>query len=391
MADLGSFNKTYSFSRNVEGEGEYHHIHYGDIHSTYRGIINEQTDVPSITEEGPFECIEDGEIIFADASEDYNDLGKAVAVWGLESKKVISGLHTHRFKPNNELDTRFLFYFTQSSPYRRFVREQGTGISVLGISKSNLAKLELPLPSMEEQKRISAFFFLLDQKIEKQKEKIEQFEMFKKDMMEKIFKQEIRFKDKVGKFYSEWENVTLGNVSISLDYGLNAAATKYDGENKYIRITDIDDQTRRYIEENKVSPEGNLTDNYLVKRGDILFARTGASTGKSFLYENSDGKMYFAGFLIRARIKPNVDYKFVYYQTLTTSYQRWVKVMSMRSGQPGINATEYASFVFSLPSIEEQRKISIFLSKIEDKIGAEREKLKALIQQKKGYLQQMFV
>lgn len=166
---------------------------------------------------------------------------------------------------------------------------------------------------------------------------------------------------------------------------------EFDGENKYIRITDIDESSRRYIEEGKVSPLGKLSEEYRIRQGDILFARTGASTGKSYLYRESDGKIYYAGFLIRLRVKEGVDSRFVYYQTLLKEYDQWVKVMSMRSGQPGINAQEYSSYEFGLPSIDEQIRISDFLDGIENKIEKEREKLMVLEEQKKGFMRRMFV
>lgn len=77
---------------------------------------------------------------------------------------------------------------------------------------------------------------------------------------------------------------------------MNAAAKPYDGQNKYIRITDIDETSSTYNNEDVVSPDGTLSENYMVNERDILLARTGASTGKSYLYRKSDGKLYFAGF-----------------------------------------------------------------------------------------------
>ncbi|MGG1251024.1 restriction endonuclease subunit S [Brevibacillus agri] len=196
----------------------------------------------------------------------------------------------------------------------------------------------------------------------------------------------LRFKG----FSEQWMPTTIGAVSKSIDYGLNVAATDFDGENKYIRITDIDEESHLYIEQNKVSPEGSMTDEYLLKEGDILLARTGASTGKSYMYRSEDGKMYFAGFLIRLRIKETVDHRFVYYQTWRSHYNRWVKLMSMRSGQPGINASEYSGFEFYIPTIDEQRKISSFFSLLDQKIVKQQEKIEQLELFKKGMLQKIF-
>jgi type I restriction enzyme S subunit len=196
----------------------------------------------------------------------------------------------------------------------------------------------------------------------------------------------LRFKE----FKKPWVPSNLGAVSESLNYGLNVAAAEYDGANKYVRITDIDDESRQYLEDGKVSPAGSMTDDYLVKEGDILLARTGASTGKSYLYREEDGKMYFAGFLIRSRIKSTVDHRFVYFQTLSNNYDKWVKVMSMRSGQPGINATEYASFEFNLPEKGEQQKIANFLSLFDQKLKKQKEKIEQLELFKKGMMQKIF-
>jgi type I restriction enzyme S subunit len=169
-------------------------------------------------------------------------------------------------------------------------------------------------------------------------------------------------------FQGEWEEKTLGECSTSLDYGMNASAIKYDGQNKYIRITDIDETSSKYISNNPVSPEGELCDRYLVQENDILFARTGASTGKTYIYNKQDGKLYFAGFLIRARIRQEYNASFVFAQTQTLRYDKWVKLMSMGSGQPGINSQEYAGYRISLPKKREQEKIASFLSLIDERI-----------------------
>ena len=152
----------------------------------------------------------------------------------------------------------------------------------------------------------------------------------------------------------------MGEISSSFEYGLNAAATEFDGENKYIRITDIDEDSHEFNNDNLTSPETDLSnaDNYKLSKGDILFARTGASVGKTYIYKVSDGLVYYAGFLIRARIKEDYNPEFVFQNTLTTDYEKFVKVTSMRSGQPGINAQEYSQFEIRVPSKIEQDKIS---------------------------------
>ena len=86
-------------------------------------------------------------------------------------------------------------------------------------------------------------------------------------------------------FSNEWKQYKLGEICSSFEYGLNAAAKVFDGENKYIRITDIDDSTRVFLKQNLTSPDCDLkiAKNYQLQDGDILFARTGASVGKTYI------------------------------------------------------------------------------------------------------------
>ena len=189
-------------------------------------------------------------------------------------------------------------------------------------------------------------------------------------------------------FSGEWKMATFGDIAKGFDYGMNAAAKSFDGNNKYIRITDIDEVSSQYLYDDVVSPDGELEDRYLVKENDILLARTGASTGKSYLYRNSDGKLYFAGFLIRANIYKHNSY-FVFSQLHTLRYKKWISVMSARSGQPGINSQEYASFPVYTTSLQEEDKIATFLKLLDERIITQNkiiEKLQSLI---KGLSQQL--
>ena len=182
-------------------------------------------------------------------------------------------------------------------------------------------------------------------------------------------------------FEGEWKKTKFGDIATGFDYGMNAAAKNYDGVNKYIRITDIDEASSTYTDKDIVSPDGILTDNYLVNNRDILLARTGASTGKSYLYKQSDGKLYYAGFLIRANVTTHDPY-FVFSQLHTHRYWRWVSIMSARSGQPGINSQEYSSFPIYTTSIEEESKIAKLLSLLDERIATQNkiiDKLQSLI------------
>ena len=199
---------------------------------------------------------------------------------------------------------------------------------------------------------------------------------------------EIRFAE----FAEPWEQRKLGELSSSFEYGLNAAAKEYDGKNKYIRITDIDDDNREFKQENITSPDTDLSfaENYKLSEGDILFARTGASVGKSYIYKASDGLVYYAGFLIRARIKPEYNSEFVFQNTLTGDYEKFIKVTSMRSGQPGVNAQEYSQYQIMVPGKPEQDMISAYLQSLDNLIILHQRKHEKLVIIKKAMLEKMF-
>ncbi len=165
-----------------------------------------------------------------------------------------------------------------------------------------------------------------------------------------------------------WNQVKLGDISAEVMYGMNSSAIKYDGKHKYIRINDIDESTHKFSPKPLTSPSGNTEEKYKLKSGDILLARTGASVGKSYLYNEKDGDVYFAGFLIKFFINKACS-TFVYYQTLISTYDSWVKSISVRSGQPGINAEEYKLFKLPLPPLPEQEKIVEVLETWDGYIG----------------------
>ncbi len=174
----------------------------------------------------------------------------------------------------------------------------------------------------------------------------------------------------VGVIPQDWDVKNLRDCLISNpDYGINAPAVPYsDTLPVYIRITDITDDGK-FSPDNIVSVRHIKADSYYLNDGDLVFARTGASVGKSYLYNRKDGSLVFAGFLIRVRTNPAKlipEYLSNYIQT--GPYWSWVKIMSTRSGQPGINGHEYGQLPIPLPKTEEQRAIAVALSDVDDLI-----------------------
>ena len=194
-------------------------------------------------------------------------------------------------------------------------------------------------------------------------------------------------------FTEDWEQRKLGECMNSFAYGLNAAAKDYDGMHKYIRITDIDDETHNFIQSNLTSPDIDFNmdvSDYKLNVGDIVFARTGASVGKTYLYNPNDGDLYYAGFLIRGEVKEDCDAGFIYQNTLTKEYDSFIRITSQRSGQPGVNSKEYATFKLNIPCKDEQEKISKVLNSLDELYTLHQRKLEHLILKKKALLQKLF-
>jgi type I restriction enzyme S subunit len=171
----------------------------------------------------------------------------------------------------------------------------------------------------------------------------------------------------LGVIPDEWDVTSLGKcLAARPSYGINAPAVPYsDKLPVYIRITDITEDGR-FIPDKRVSVKSELSGNYHLSDGDLVFARTGASVGKSYRYNPNDGPLVYAGFLIRVRpdgqkLLPAFAAAYV----TTGNYWRWVRLMSMRSGQPGINGNEYSQLPIPLPPPTEQRVIAGALSDVD--------------------------
>jgi len=262
---------------------------------------------------------------------------------------------------------------------------QTTSIAHLGSGR--LATLKMPLPPMPEQRAIAgalsdvdALMGTLDQLIAK-----------KRDLKQAAMQQLLTGQTRLPGFHGEWEVKRLGDCLLSRpDYGINAAAVPFsDKLPSYIRITDISEHGR-FCPDPRVSVKAANTGQYFLQEGEVVFARTGASVGKSYLYEPHDGQLVFAGFLIRVRPNPDLLVPaFLAAYATTKPYWNWVRLMSMRSGQPGINGNEYAQLPLSLPPLPEQTAIAEVLSDMDAELAAleqRRNKTRAL---KQGMMQEL--
>ena len=243
------------------------------------------------------------------------------------------------------------------------------------------------LPPLPEQEKIAAILSTWDNAIGKHEQLIAAKQHYKKGLLQQLLSGKKRFPG----FSGQWKVKPLGEVcEIKGDYGINAASVPLNSKlPTYLRITDID-ENGNFKFENKTSVNNLYSKNFYLEEGDIVFARTGASVGKTYLHKAENGKLVFAGFLIRFRTNPNKLMPYFFRQYVNSNkYWNWVRVFSVRSGQPGINSKEYAILPIPIPPISEQKKISNVFKMIEKEIAVLQTQLTQFQTQKRGLMQKL--
>ena len=305
--------------------------------------------------------------------------------------KVVLGRGVAGIKGND-----YIYHFLQKLQNNQYWVSLSSGSTFESINSNDIKDLIIDIPSIEEQTKISILLNNVNSIITLHQRKLDKLQATKKALLQEMFPEEGQDKPKrrFKGFTDAWEQRKLGECMNSFAYGLNAAAKEYDGMHKYIRITDIDDETHNFIQSNLTSPDIDFNmdvSNYKLNVGDIVFARTGASVGKTYLYNPNDGDLYYAGFLIRGKVKEDCDAGFIYQNTLTKDYDSFIKITSQRSGQPGVNSKEYATFRLNIPCKDEQEKISKVLNSLDELFTLHQRKLDKLKNLKQAYLNEMFV
>lgn len=308
---------------------------------------------------------------------------------------IISPLYVSFQANYEEVDDIFLLNWFFSDQFSSQLIFEGGVRNTL--SFENLVQINITLPSIPEQQKIASCLSSLDELIAAHKDKLDALKDHKKGLLQNLFPQEgetvpkIRFPEFEDD--GKWVEKKLGDFLLTKpEYGLNAPAVPYSEDlPTYLRITDISEDGN-FLSESKVSVDRDVSDNDYLSEGDIVLARTGASVGKSYKYRKKDGDLVFAGFLIR--VKPNpieLDSELLFQVFTTSTYWDWVRAVSVRSGQPGINGTQYANMPINLPpTIQEQQKIASCLSAVDELITAQQEKIEQLQQHKKGLMQGLF-
>ncbi|WP_404356868.1 restriction endonuclease subunit S [Cytobacillus firmus] len=181
--------KSYSLSRDIETSEYtgYKYIHYGDIHTKVADVIDESSNLPNI-KAGNYELLEKGDLVIADASEDYQGIATPAVITVDMPYKLVSGLHTIALRPKSkQVDSLFLYYLINSPIFRKYGYKAGTGMKVFGISVTNLLKFESMFPSLEEQLKIGKFLKHLDDTIALHQRELDALKETKKAFLQKMF------------------------------------------------------------------------------------------------------------------------------------------------------------------------------------------------------------
>ena len=395
LGDILTFYSANSFSReklNYES-GNVKNIHYGDIHTKFPTIlsISGNKDVPFINNDIDLskykdnQYLQEGDLIIADASEDYADIGKAIEVKDINDEKVLAGLHTILARDEKNITINgFKGYLFLTEDLKTNIKRIANGISVLGISKNNLSKLTVNIPNKNEQQKIVDFISSIDKKIELLEDKHTYYQDFKKYLMQQIFAQKLRFDN----YNDDWKETKIKNIAEVVGGGTPKTEidSYWNGDIKWYTPSEIG--KTKYIKdsERNITEEGlkNSSAKLLPKNTILLSSRATVGEVSIALTECSTNQGFQS--LIT---KNNVDTEFIYY--LISNIKNEFLRRSSGSTFLEISKNEVKKIKINIPSLNEQKEIGKVLSNVDKKIFYLEDNINKTQEFKKGLLQQMFV
>lgn len=287
--------------------------------------------------------------------------------------------YTHSFK---NIYPHFVYLLFQRVNWKQHNEAGG----VPSLAKSTIENIQFNIPSLEEQKKVSRFFSVIDKKLDSLKKKKELLEQYKKGVMQKIFSQELRFKDEEGKDFPAWEEKKLGEVC---DYKNGGSFEKYvceEGLYNLISLNSIDINGR--IKPNH--KRSSISDGSLQK-GDLIMVLSDVAHGNFLgLTDIVPGDNFVLNQRMAA-LKLKIDVDRFYLKTFINKNQSYFKLMGQGSSQLNLSKGDVENFIIKLPSLPEQGKIAQFLSSLDAKINLAETQIQKTELWKKGLLQQMFV
>ena len=300
------------------------------------------------------------------------------------------------FEPIEGTDLRYIYYLFTNTGFQKEMRKYAKGILEirLRISSNDMLKRIVPSPPFKEQQGIADYLDKMraeiDAVLEKTRASIEEYKKLKQAVITQAVTKGIRGDRPMKDSGIEWIGEIANEFAVykfkyllktPMQYGANEAGITFDKTlPRYIRITDITSDGR-LKQDNRLCIEDTVAKPYILQDGDLLFARSGGTVGKSFLYKQSYGNAAFAGYLIRAVVNRTIAVpEYVYYYTNSSIYDTWKNSIFIQSTIQNIGADRYSNMPIIVPNnIEEQRSIVEYLN--ERCVGID-----ALIRKKQQYL-----
>jgi type I restriction enzyme, S subunit len=297
------------------------------------------------------------------------DIGRT-AIWKNEMEGVFYQNHLHRVRAKVEdIDPEFILnWMKYAFLYGRVYFGRGNITTIPNLSKSRLAEFIIPKPSLPEQRKIAYVLSTVQKAIEQQDKLIKATTELKKALMQKLFtegtKGEKQKQTEIGLVPESWEVVELADVCEKPQYGFTDSASSI-GNAKFLRITDI---TEFGVNWDNV-PYCNCSDykKYELNNGDIVFARIGATTGKSYLITNPPKSVY-ASYLIRVRCKKEILPVFLIYYFASEQYWKQIDSTKGNNLKGGVNGSILSKLIIPKPSINEQKKIADVFQVLDNKM-----------------------
>ncbi len=378
------------------------YVHEGYIFLSTPNIKDSEIDfenVNYITAERYFESpeiiLKVGDVLIA---KDGSTLGITTVVRHLPAPTTVNS-SIAVIRPYKLLDSVFLYWFLSCNYIQGFIQRMKDGMGVPHLFQADLRKFVALIPSFEEQRTIAAF---LDREtarinvlIAKKERLIELLQEKRAALIShavtKGLDPTVPMKDSgvesLGEIPAHWEVKRLKFIATEpLKYGANEPAELEDTNlPRYIRITDIDEGGFLRNDTFRSVPE-DIAEPYLLKAGDLLFARSGATVGKSFMYRDSWGRACYAGYLIRARINSQLARsEFISYFTTSPIYWNWLDSVFSQATIQNVNAEKYSNLFVTIPPLEEQQLIATYLDCETAKIDALISRIRDGIEKLKEY------
>ena len=282
----------------------------------------------------------------------------------------------------------YLFYSLFTKSVIDQCKKMMVGGQYPALNSSQVSNIKLSLPPLPEQKKIAEILSTVDQAIEKVDEAIEKTQKLKKGLMQELLTRGIGHKEfketEIGRIPREWEVKSIMEIG-TLQYGITKTGIKVNTGVKFLRITDITDEGIKWHSVPYCELAKSELQKYELKDGDILFARIGATTGKTCFIEKSP-KSVFGSYLLRMQSLKDIDTKFLYFFTQSLFY--WNQVNAVKGGQlkGGLNTKLLGNIKLSIPPLSEQQKIAEILSTADERLELLRKRKERLERVKKGLM-----